>query len=42
MFTEPLAGWRQATAREQRTKLDWAIEVGELLEGRYGECEKVI
>ena len=42
MFTEPLAGWRQATARESKTKVDWAIEVAQLLEGRYADCEKVI
>jgi DDE superfamily endonuclease len=35
MFTEPLAGWREATARASKTKLDWAIEVGRLMEGRY-------
>ena len=28
MFAEPLAGYRQATARPQRTKVDWALEVG--------------
>ena len=27
MFTEPLAGWREATARATKTKLDWAVEV---------------
>lgn len=27
MFCEPLAGFRQATARERRTKEDWAVEV---------------
>jgi hypothetical protein len=27
MFVEPLAGFRQATARPQRTTADWAIEV---------------
>jgi len=31
MFTEPLISWRQATARSQRTKSDWAQEVGNLL-----------
>jgi len=41
MFTEPLAGWRKATARESRTKLDWAEEVARLLEGKYRKCEKV-
>ena len=30
MFTEPLAGWREATARATKTKQDWAIEVARL------------
>lgn len=42
MFTEPLSGWRQATARESKTKVDWAIETAKLLEGRYAKCERVI
>jgi hypothetical protein len=42
LFGEPLAGWRQATARARRTKADWAMEVAGLMEGRYAECEKVI
>ena len=41
MFCEPLGGWRQASARERRTKVDWAQEVGALMEGRYADCEKV-
>jgi hypothetical protein len=39
MFAEPLAGYRQATARPQRTKVDWALEVGNLLDTRYADCE---
>ena len=35
MFAEPLAGWREATARTSKTKTDWAVEVARLLEGRY-------
>lgn len=42
MFTEPLAGWRQATARARRTKHDWATEVAALMEGRYANCPRVI
>jgi len=42
MFTEPLSGWRQATARKRRTKVDWAQEVACHLEGRYANCEKII
>lgn len=41
MFTEPLAGWRQAFARQTKTKVDWALLMAELLEGRYADCEKV-
>ena len=41
MFTEPLSGWRQAQARPQRTKVDWAHEVAHLLQGRYAHCDKV-
>lgn len=35
MFTEPLSGFRQATARLRRTKEDWALEVANLLDTRY-------
>jgi hypothetical protein len=42
MFCEPLAGWRQVSVREQRTKIDWAVEVAQLLRGRYAKAEKVI
>lgn len=42
MFTEPLAGWREVSVRERRTKIDWALEMARLLEGRYADCEKVI
>ena len=41
MFSEPLAGWRETTARETRTKLDWAEEVARLLEGKYQDCAKI-
>jgi DDE superfamily endonuclease len=42
MFTEPLAGWREVTVRKTKTKLDWAVEMAGLLEGRYADCPKVI
>ena len=41
-FCEPLAGVRFVTAREHRTKVDWAIEVEALLRTRYAGAEKVI
>jgi DDE superfamily endonuclease len=42
MFTEPLAGWREVAVRETKTKVDWAVEIARLLEGRYAKCPKVI
>lgn len=41
MFVEPLAAFRQATARPQRTKADWALEVAHLLDTRFAACESV-
>ena len=41
MFAEPLSGFRQAAARERRTKIDWAIEVAHLLDSRYADCPEV-
>ena len=41
MFAEPLAGFRQATARAHRTKTEWALEVAHLLDTRYAKCELV-
>jgi hypothetical protein len=35
LFAEPLSGFRQATARPRRTKVDWALEVAHLLDSRY-------
>lgn len=42
MFCEPLSGWRQVTVREHRTKIDWAMEVEQLLRTRYAAAEKVV
>jgi len=42
MFTEPLAGWREVAVRNTKTKVDWAVEMARLLEGRYANCPKVI
>ncbi len=42
MFAEPLSAWRKVHARARRTKVDWAVEMRELLETRYADAEKVI
>jgi DDE superfamily endonuclease len=41
MFAEPLSGFRRATARPQRTKVDWATELAHLLDTRYAACDRV-
>jgi len=41
MFAESLAGWREVAVRDTKTKVDWAIEMALLLEGRYAEVERV-
>lgn len=42
IFTEPLAGWRDADALPRRTKIDWAHKVKWLLEEQYPEADKVV
>lgn len=42
MFAEPLLGWRDVQVRPHRTKVDWALEMGRLLETRYQSAERVI
>ena len=42
MFAEPLAGWRGVSVRERRTKVDWAVGMAGLLEGRYATHDRVI
>ena len=42
MFTETLAGWRKVKVREQRTAIDWASEIHELLEVDYPTAKKVV
>jgi hypothetical protein len=42
MLCEPLSGWREAHVRRQRTKVDWALEIEELLRTRYTRAKKLI
>lgn len=42
MFCEPLSGWREVHVEKQRTKVDWARQVAELLQTRYARADKVI
>ena len=42
MFTEPLAGKREVSVRPRRTKIDWAIEMEQLLNTQYAGADKII
>jgi hypothetical protein len=41
MFTEPLGGWRHVSVTERHTKVDWALQVRELLDVRYAKAKTV-
>jgi hypothetical protein len=41
MFAEPLSGYRQASARAQRTKVEWALKVAHMLDTRYADSDVV-
>jgi transposase len=41
MFTEPLAGRRHVQASERRTKVDWALQIQELLDVHYPDAKRV-
>lgn len=41
MFFDPIAGWRRVSNRDQRTRVDWAQEVRQLLEVDYPKARKV-
>jgi hypothetical protein len=42
MFTEPLGGWRKVNVRQQKTSIDWAYEIKELLDKDYRQAHKVV
>ena len=41
MFAEPLGDWRRVAVTDRRTKLDWALQVRELLEVDYPDAKQV-
>ena len=42
MFCEPLEGRRWVDVTEQRTKVDWAHQIKELVDVRYPEAERIV
>jgi hypothetical protein len=41
MFTESLQSWRHTSVHEQRTRVDWAKEIDELLTVQYPDADKI-
>jgi hypothetical protein len=42
LFFEPLRGWRHVKVTEQRTKVDWAEAIRELVDVHYPEAEQIV
>jgi hypothetical protein len=42
LFSEPLMGKRRVDVTEHRTKVDWAYQIKELVDGRYPDAEKIV
>jgi hypothetical protein len=42
MFCEPLQGRRWVDVTEQRTKVDWAHQIKELVDERYSEAQRIV
>jgi hypothetical protein len=42
LVSAPLRGWRQVRVSQQRTRIDWAHCVKELLEVHYPEAERIV
>ena len=41
MFAEPLGSWRRVAVTDRRTKVDWALQVRQLLEVDYPDAKEV-
>ena len=41
MFVDPKGGWRRVSARQRRTKVDWAWEIRQLLDVHYPDADIV-
>jgi hypothetical protein len=39
---EPLSGWRHVAVTEHRRRIDWALVIRSLLEGRYRQAERLV
>lgn len=41
MFFDPIAGWRRASCRDSRTRVDWAEEIKHLLDIDYPQARQI-
>ncbi|WP_234340144.1 IS630 family transposase [Gorillibacterium timonense] len=41
LFTDPLGSWRHVSVREQRTRIEWAEQIRELLDVHYKDAPKI-
>jgi hypothetical protein len=41
-FVEPLGGWRQTRVTERRTRVDWAMALRDLVDGRYADAKVIV
>jgi hypothetical protein len=42
LVTAPMRGWRQVRVSEQRTRIDWAHCVKELIDSHYPDAERIV
>ena len=42
LVTEPLAGWRQVTVSDRRTRIDWAHCIKDLVDIHYPDAEQIV
>jgi hypothetical protein len=42
MFVEPLVGFRQTRVTERRTRVDWAMALRDLIDGRYADAKVIV
>ena len=42
MFTEPLGGWRRVSILEHRCKIDWAMQIKQLVDEDFPDAETIV
>lgn len=42
MFVEPLAGFRHTQVTDRRTRVDWAMALRDLVDGRYADAKVIV